>query len=72
MQQETPVQYLNYSEYKNIEGVEVQWPLEIPEDIAEEIIRFVKYNMKTSEINSDVCLFFNFVDKNYQFYLLVL
>ena len=53
MQQEA-VQYVNYSDYKNINGVEVQWPLEIPEDIAQDVIDFVTRNMKASEINSHV------------------
>ena len=48
------VQYVNYSDYKNIEGVEVQWPLEISEEIAQDVIDFVKRNMKASEINSMV------------------
>ena len=51
------VQYVNYSDYKNIEGVEVQWPLEISEEIAQDVIDFVKRNMKASEINSNVFLF---------------
>jgi hypothetical protein len=60
MQQEATPQIITYSEYKNINGVEVQWPLEIPEEIAEEIIRFVKHNMQTSEINSNVFLFLKY------------
>jgi hypothetical protein len=58
MQQESAAQYITYSEYKNIQGVEVQWPMEMPEEIAEEIIRFVKHNMHASEINSNVILIF--------------
>jgi hypothetical protein len=48
------VQYVNYSDYKNIEGVDVHWPLEISEEIAGEIIEFVKRNMKATDINSNV------------------
>jgi hypothetical protein len=52
------VQYVNYSDYKIIEGVEVQWPLEVSEEIAQDVIDFVKRNMKASEINSNVFIFF--------------
>jgi hypothetical protein len=48
------VQYVNYSEYKNVDGVEVQWPFEIPEDVLMVILSHVKNNMKASEINSNV------------------
>ena len=48
------VQYVNYSDYKIIDGVDVQWPLEISEEIAQDIIDFVKRNMKASEISSMV------------------
>lgn len=54
MQQQNaePLQYVTYSDYKILDGVEVLWPLEISEDIAMDIIDFVKKNMKFSEINS--------------------
>lgn len=55
------VQYVNYSDYKNIEGVEVQWPLEVSEEIAQDVLDFVKRNMKASEINSNVFFKLNLV-----------
>jgi hypothetical protein len=54
------IQYVNYSEFKNVEGVEVQWPFEISEDILKHIINHVIANMKVQEINSNVSLNFTF------------
>lgn len=48
------VQYATYSEYEKYDGVDVMWPMEISEDIAGDVIDFVKRNVKLSEINSNV------------------
>lgn len=49
------ITYVTYSEYKNFNDVDVLWPFEISEDIANYIIDFVKRNMDKYEINSDFC-----------------
>jgi hypothetical protein len=48
------VKYDTYSSYKNFDGVEVMWPIEIAEDIMKVIIDFVKRNIRLQEINSSV------------------
>ncbi len=48
------IQYVNYSEFKNVDGVEVQWPFEVSEDILVHIINHVKNNLKVTDINSNV------------------
>lgn len=48
------IQYVNYSEFKNVEGVDVQWPFEVSEDILKTIIDHVKLNIKAVDINSNV------------------
>lgn len=53
-QQQENVQYETYSEYEKYDGVDVMWPIEISENIAGEVIDFVKRNVKVSEINSVV------------------
>jgi hypothetical protein len=58
MQASEALQYVYYSEYKNFDGVEVQWPIEISEDIATDIIDYVRKNMRFSEINSEVRIYY--------------
>ena len=59
------VSYGNYSQYKFFDGVELEWPYEIADDISIDIVSFIRRNMQIFEINSQV----NFL---FVFYLLVL
>jgi hypothetical protein len=51
---EEDVTYGNYSQYKFFDGVELEWPFEIAEDIAMDIVSFVRRNIQISEVNSVV------------------
>jgi hypothetical protein len=54
MAMEEDVTYGNYSQYKFFDGVELEWPYEIAEDIAMDIVSFVRRNIQISEVNSVV------------------
>ena len=51
---EDEVSYGNYSQYKFFDGVELEWPYEISEDIAMDIVSFVRRNIQISDVNSTV------------------
>jgi len=60
---EEDVSYGNYSQYKFFDGVELEWPYEIAEDIAMDIIGFIRRNIQISDINSLVNFFLlNFIN----------
>lgn len=51
---EDDVTYGNYSQYKFFDGVELEWPFEIAEDIALDIVSFIRRNIQISDVNSTV------------------
>lgn len=58
MAMEEDVTYGNYSQYKFFDGVELEWPFEISEDIAMDIVSFIRRNIQISDVNSTVKIFF--------------
>jgi hypothetical protein len=52
------VTYGNYSQYKFVDGVELEWPYEVSEEILMDVISFVRRNIQISEVNSQVNFLF--------------
>lgn len=65
MAMEEDVTYGNYSQYKFFDGVELEWPFEISEDIAMDIVSFIRRNIQISDVNSTVKIFFFLSLKNF-------